>query len=317
VLNLPQGYWAVFTAVLVVQGSVGGSWKAAVDRLVGTVLGAVYGGAVATFVPHNDPVTLGVALALSLTPLALVAALKPSYRVAPITAVVLLLGTTASTEGPFLAATLRTLEVTLGGVVGMGVSLFVLPARAHQLMGEAANKVLQRLADLLAAEMRGLLEPVPVQDLIAKHDAVRTAQTALETIADEAARERRNHLTDDADPEPVARTLRRVRHDLIILGRASAEPLPEPMHAALGPALAEFSSAAARFLRSVGQAFAERRPPPSFELLSPALLNLLSGIAAKGDASLTALSFGLEQFQQNLNDLVLRAAEFARYKPTD
>jgi uncharacterized membrane protein YgaE (UPF0421/DUF939 family) len=65
VLALPQGYWAVFTAVLVVQGSVGGSWKASVDRLVGTLLGAVYGAVIATLVPHNDVIMTGVALTSS------------------------------------------------------------------------------------------------------------------------------------------------------------------------------------------------------------------------------------------------------------
>src|SRR4051812_29799579 len=123
-LGLPQGYWAVFTAVLVVQGSVGGSWKASVDRLIGTLLGAVYGAVIATAVPHDDVLLLGAALAISLTPLALLAALYPSYRVAPLTAVILLLGSAGTTEGPFIAALLRTVEVSLGGFVGMAVSLF-------------------------------------------------------------------------------------------------------------------------------------------------------------------------------------------------
>jgi uncharacterized membrane protein YccC len=156
-LGLPQGYWAVFTAVLVVQGSVGGSWKASVDRLMGTLLGAVYGAGVAALVPHDSVPMLGAALAISLTPLALLAAFQPSYRVAPITAVILLLGSSASNEGPFLAAALRTVEVSLGGFVGMAVSLFVLPARAHALMGQAAGKVLQRLADLFGDLIAGLL----------------------------------------------------------------------------------------------------------------------------------------------------------------
>jgi uncharacterized membrane protein YccC len=312
-LGLPQGYWAVFTAVLVVQGSVGGSWKASIDRLVGTLLGAVYGAAIATLVPHGDSVTLGVALAISLTPLAIVAALSPSYRVAPITAVVLLLGSSSSTEGPLLAATLRTLEVSLGGLVGMLVSLFVLPARAHALMGNAANRVLQRLADLLGDVIRGLEEHVDQDWLQSRHDTVRVALTALESIVDEAAREKRNYLTDDADPEPVARTLRRVRHDLILIGRVAAEPLPEPVLSALRPALATFSTVAAEFLRTLGGAFAARSAPPPLDTFNAALARLLSQTdASKIDERLIALGFGLEQLQRNLHDLVRRAQEFAR-----
>ena len=130
-LQLPQGYWAVFTAVLVVQGSVGGSWKAAVDRLAGTLLGAIYGAIVAGLIPHGDAVALGIALAISLTPLSLLAAFNPAYRVAPITAIILLLGSAGVTEGPILAAILRTIEVALGSLLGVIVSIFVLPARAH------------------------------------------------------------------------------------------------------------------------------------------------------------------------------------------
>ena len=49
-LNLTQGYWTILTAVLVVQSSVGGSMKFAVDRMIGTVGGAVYGAVIAAFI---------------------------------------------------------------------------------------------------------------------------------------------------------------------------------------------------------------------------------------------------------------------------
>jgi uncharacterized membrane protein YccC len=312
-IGLPQGYWAVFTAVLVVQGSVGGSWKAAIDRLAGTLMGAIYGVGIAAVVPHDTVVTLGLALAISLTPLAIVAALYPSYRVAPITAVILLLGSSASTEGPVLAAMLRTTEVSLGGFIGVAVSLFVLPARAHALMGNAANRVLQRLADLLADLMNGLVVPMDYAQIVARHDAVRVALTALENISDEAAREKRNYLTDDADPEPVTRTLRRVRHDLVLIGRVGAEPLPETIALPLKPKLAAFSNVATQFLRATGEAFASRMAPPSLDGFNAALNDALATMQSiKGEERLIALAFGFEQLQLNLADLVRRAGEFAR-----
>jgi uncharacterized membrane protein YccC len=312
-LGLPQGYWAVFTAVLVVQGSVGGSWKAAVDRLAGTLMGAIYGVAVAAVMPHDNVVTLGVALAISLTPLALIAALYPNYRVAPITAVILLLGSSANTEGPVLAAMLRTTEVSLGGFIGIAVSLFVLPARAHALMGNAANRVLQRLADLLADLMNALVAPVNSAAIMARQDAVRAGFTALENISDEAAREKRNYLTDDADPEPVTRTLRRVRHDLVLIGRVGAEPLPEDIALLLKPGLAALSDVATQFLRATGGAFASRQSPPSLYGFRTALNDVLATMQSiKGEERLIALAFGFEQLQLNLSDLVRRAGEFAR-----
>jgi uncharacterized membrane protein YccC len=51
--SLPQGYWAVFSAIIIMQASVGGSVKATIDRVIGTIGGAVAGGAVGYFVPHD------------------------------------------------------------------------------------------------------------------------------------------------------------------------------------------------------------------------------------------------------------------------
>ena len=38
-LELPQGYWAVFTAILIMQTSLGGSLQAITDRMIGTLGG--------------------------------------------------------------------------------------------------------------------------------------------------------------------------------------------------------------------------------------------------------------------------------------
>ena len=49
------------------------------------------GAAVAYRVPHESAWSLGVALVIALVPLTLVAALRPNYRIAPLTAVIVLL----------------------------------------------------------------------------------------------------------------------------------------------------------------------------------------------------------------------------------
>ena len=41
--SLPQGYWAVMTAILVVQANLGASLGLALDRLLATLLGAIVG----------------------------------------------------------------------------------------------------------------------------------------------------------------------------------------------------------------------------------------------------------------------------------
>src|SRR5580693_9974065 len=39
--HLPQGYWAVFTALVVTQANLGASWKAALYRTIGSTAGAI------------------------------------------------------------------------------------------------------------------------------------------------------------------------------------------------------------------------------------------------------------------------------------
>ena len=77
----------VLTAVVVTQVSVGGSLRATLDYVVGTLAGAVYAAAVGVLVPHVTVLGQAVALTLAVAPLALAAALRPSFRVAPFSAV--------------------------------------------------------------------------------------------------------------------------------------------------------------------------------------------------------------------------------------
>src|SRR5712691_1901374 len=90
-LGLTQIYWAVLTAVVVMQASVGGSLKAMIDRFAGTIGGAGWGVAVTLAIPHGDAISTELALAVALVPLAALVAMRPSYRIAPVTAVIVLL----------------------------------------------------------------------------------------------------------------------------------------------------------------------------------------------------------------------------------
>jgi uncharacterized membrane protein YccC len=133
-LNIPLGgLWAALTAVVVTQVSVGGSLKATIEYLTGTLGGAVYAGAIAALVPHANDVSLLAALAIAVAPLALLAAINPNFRVGPMTAVFVVVGSSVTHAGPVESALYRVLEVAIGGVTGLAVSLLVFPARAHIL----------------------------------------------------------------------------------------------------------------------------------------------------------------------------------------
>ena len=90
-LGLKLPLWAVLTSIIVTQMSVGRSLKATRDYLVGTVGGAIYGGAVAVLVPHSGEGALLAVLVLAVAPLAFIAAINPSLNVATVTAIIVLL----------------------------------------------------------------------------------------------------------------------------------------------------------------------------------------------------------------------------------
>jgi hypothetical protein len=156
---------------------------------------------------------------------------------------------------------------------------------------------------------------------------IRRAVGRLVTVAGEAKGERAGRLTDDPDPDPLVRTSMRLRHDLVMLIRASGEPMPAPIHGRLQPALARLSATGAGFLAEAAAALSARKPPPSLQPFSEALEaykaeleslrrdGLTRGLPGDIVGRLFSVGFGLEQMRQDLGDLESRINEFARPRP--
>ena len=142
----------------------------------------------------------------------------------------------------------------------------------------------------------------------------------LETAAEEAQRERRTLSAVDVDPEPLPRTLRRIYHDLVLIGRVSARPLDAEDAARLSPFLERVGKTAGALLGAAGTALARRDGPAPAEATSQAIADCLAAIrqTANGQSEeavrLTALAFALEQVERNLSDLNARADEVGRMK---
>jgi uncharacterized membrane protein YccC len=323
-LHLAQAYWAVLTALIVTQASVGGSLKASLDRFVGSLGGAAWGVAVSLSLPHTGVWSLALTLVVAIAPLAVVTALKPAYRIASITAVILLLTPTSQSAGPLVAATQRMLEVGLGSLVAMAAALLILPERAHGILARTAAEVLETMGDLIVVLMAGLADPRDAKAVEELHGRVRKGVIAAEAAADEAARERRVNLSGVADPEPLCRTLRRLHNDLIMIGRASAEPLAEPVRSVLTGPASDTAAAIGRFLRDSGRALADARDTAPMAGVEQALAGYAAALAEVRKSGLTrdlpdeavgrifGLTFALEQMRLNLHDLTDRAREQAR-----
>jgi uncharacterized membrane protein YccC len=326
VLDLAQGYWAVFTAVIVMQGSLGDSFMAAIDYFIGTLAGAVYGTAVGFVLPIHDVYELGLALAISLAPLSFLAAVRRNFRVAPITAVIVLIIPALQHSDAFASAVGRVIEIAIGSGTGIVVSLLVFPARANSIVADTAAEVLRLSIRLVSLLFAGFGEKRDLSAIVRLQDGYRRLLVKLDGVVTEAARERASLLTHQPDTAPLLRTLRRLRLDYAIIGRAAATPLPDAVRPLLLPPLERLSSALVEFIGGAGRALAERRRPPSMEALTEAFVAYASAMTEARHAGLTrdlpdeevarifALGFALDQLHRNLGDLDRRVAELARAK---
>ena len=322
-LQLPLPLWAVLTAVIVTQMSVGRSLMATFDYLVGTLGGAIYGGAIGVLIPHGSEIALLAVLALAVTPLAFIAAINPRFSVAPITAIIVLLIPTMTHATPFASALDRVIEVALGGVTGLVVSFLLLPASAHPQVVRAAARTLDEMAGALGELLAGLTQGLDVEALHRIQDGIGQALVHMNVVGAEAERERSTRLAAGPDTGPLLRTLLRLRHDLVIIGRAATTPLPEVFTSRLEAPLAQIGRAFADYFRASGAALRAGVSPPPLDAAEAALDVYAAEIAALRSEGLTrslpgdeaerffALGFALEQMHSNFKDLERCVAERA------
>ena len=218
VLTIPlHGLWAVLTAVLVTQMSIGASVRAAAEYVVGTLCGVIYASAIAVAIPHANTIALAGLLALTMAPLAFAAALNPIFRVAPFTGALVLLISGQLGEGPVEAALYRLLEVLLGGAIGVTVSLLVLPERAHGLGLEAGARILDQLARALPKLLTGVTQELDVDEVHRIQSEIGRSIAGFQAHAAESKGERLFSLVARPDPSSLSRTLLRLRHDLVMM----------------------------------------------------------------------------------------------------
>ncbi len=321
-LALPLPLWAVLTAIVVTQTSVGKSLKATADYLSGTVVGAVYAALAASVVPHAGEIGLLLLLAIAVAPLALVATLAHRLNTAPITAAIVILVPAITHASPVGSAIDRLLEVALGGATGFAVSFVILPSNAHRLVAEAAARTLGQMADALRELLAGLNHGLNKDALPRILGPIGQAVIHLDGIGAEAERERAARLAAGPDTGPLLRTLLRLRHDLVMIGRAALMPLPPAFQGRLAGPLAGIAAVFGHYLTACGAALSMGRAPPSLDGVDLAVAAYTTEVAAlrsegqtltlPGDRAehLFALGFALEQMHQNLRDLHYRVAEW-------
>ncbi|HEY2466936.1 MAG TPA: FUSC family protein [Terracidiphilus sp.] len=148
--GLHDGYWAAISAIIVLQSNFGATISASRDRILGTLIGAVFGFGFSLFgvLPWNY--LLAVVLAIALCGLL---GLRNSSRLAGVTISIVMLVQAPGSH--WLVALHRVGEVFLGIVVAVVVSTLVFPDRARIRLREGLAQEFLVLGALFEGILQG------------------------------------------------------------------------------------------------------------------------------------------------------------------
>lgn len=322
-LHLTLPLWAVLTSLIVTQMSVGRSLKATTDYMLGTIGGAIYGGALAVLIPHSSEAALLALLVLTVAPLAYLGSINPSLTAATVTGVIVLLIPEMHHTSPLDSVIDRLIEVTVGASTGLAASFLVLPSRAHRQIRANAARLIELIAGAFSELLVGLTHGLDNDAAHRIQDGIGAAVTALHAMGQEAERERAARLSSGPDTGPLLRTILRLRHDVVMIGRECLVALPTNLQARLDTPLSGVREAIVAHLRASAAALRSGTSPPVIDPLQFALQGYAEEVASvrrdglirplPGDAAerFYALGFSLEQMRQNIGDLDRCVAEWS------
>ena len=179
------------------------------------------------------------------------------------------------------------------------------------------------MASALSELLSGLTRGRDNDALHALQDGIGAALVGLNAIGAEAERERTARLSTGPDTGPLLRTVLRLRHDLVMIGRASVTPLPVELQRRLALPLKRVSDAMVEYLRVTAVALRTGTLPAPILPVQDTLLAYTAEVASVRSEGLTrgmpgdvaecffALGFSLEQMRQNMKDLERCVAAWA------
>ena len=326
-LHLALPLWSVLTSLIVTQMSVGRSLKATTDYMLGTIGGAIYGGAIAVLSPHSGEAHLLGLLVVTVAPLAYIGSLNPSLTAATVTGVIVLLIPEMHHTNPLDSVIDRLLEVTVGASVGLAASFLVLPSRAHRQIRTNAARLIELIAGAFSELVAGLTHGLDDDEVHRIQDGIGAAVTALHAMGQEAERERAARLSSGPDTGPLLRTILRLRHDIVMIGRECLVALPANVQTRLDAPLSGVREAIADHMRASAAALRNSVKPPVIDPVQFALQAYAEEVASvrrdgliralPGDIAerFYAVGFTLEQMRQNLGDLDRCIAEWSVTPP--
>ncbi len=285
--HLPQGYWAVFAALLVTQANVGASWRAALYRTIGSTSGAI---AAALLLPlmGTGAAQAGISLFILGSFFAYLTALHPSFTAAGFTAALILVF--GGIQEPWHVAWLRVAYTLLGAMVAFAVSALLWPVQARISLRNKMATILQGAGALYsavtAAALQGLHNEEEVRAIEKRlHDLRRGVTQQMQEARGELRFTRFNEgafqaFVDQADQ--VRRRLTAMAEDSSLYVQARVQPQLVPSLPKLAACSIRAFSDLSATLRAPG------RELPAVNDLEQAVRNLDSDLARLREKRATA-----------------------------
>lgn len=154
--NLPQGYWAVFTALVVAQVTQGASWKPALYRTIGSTAGAL-AAMLLMMIFGMGSIRIGIVLFVLASLFGFLTVQHPSFSAAGFTAAIVI--TLGRIEGsPIHTGWLRVLYTLLGSFVAFAVGALIWPVHARIGLRSKLANILQGSGALYGAIVAAALQ---------------------------------------------------------------------------------------------------------------------------------------------------------------
>lgn len=264
-LNLQRGYWVTITALIILQPFAGATLIRALQRVLGTVAGALLTVALVGVI-HDSR---GLLVAVFVLAAACVAFLRVNYLIYSILLTPTFVLLAEMSAGDWHLAQLRVVNTLIGGVLGLAGALLLWPSPERNRFPELAAAALRAAAAhlrVVVAMWNSTDDESSVALAAARRDAalaLTNAEASFERMVAESTRRRR-------ELEP-ATTLLTFTRRLISADIALGTLRHAPEAAAIRDDVSRFARYLTSMLDCVADAVAARRAPAPCEPEPPAV----------------------------------------------
>lgn len=277
--------WAVFSALFVVQASLGGTLGSAMDRVFGALVGAMLGSGLVWLMvqfelPPSIPLVVGVGA------MSLISVYRPALSYGLVTVTIL---TVTPELQMFEGALAKVWAIALGSLSAALAGAVVLPVSSRKRANQDLADTVLAMNELLEGCTERLLDCGKEQDFTLTHGRIDRALDDVQATLWQS-RERfdwrpKKHAPRHSHNEK----LKRLRYTIATLERLGWAPLPAAACDALGAPLRAITQAATTTLAQIAASLAVGREIEAPHPLADELraLEAASGDVIAWDAALT------------------------------